>query len=273
MVKTARKLFFGLLSVYLVFTCCIRSVHADMGPKPSVTVRFENAPEEQFYVTLLSKKQDHGPWHADDEARPIDNEDALAFFRSYEDPDGYFFLNYARSCSAKEMFSWTYYPPDDFKILIYVPSTGAHYVSEPLSRFTFDAVYLFDFETSSAKEIFDYRGILINSLIRIAVTILLEVLLGILFGFKDKIRSIVIVNLVTTVILNFAVIFFDSAISFYAYVFVLPIFELFVFLAEAIAYSIMWKDKKKFRIWLYAFLANAFTYIGILLLWGIFQAV
>ena len=47
-----------MLSAIIVFP---RQVHADMGPKPSVHIQFENMDDELCYGTLLCENESTGP--------------------------------------------------------------------------------------------------------------------------------------------------------------------------------------------------------------------
>lgn len=78
------------------------TAHADMGPKPYVSVTFKNLPDEPCYGTLLSKREGFGPlhvWDGDEESKYLygnytDEADKAAWqaFVDYADPDGYYFL-------------------------------------------------------------------------------------------------------------------------------------------------------------------------------------
>ena len=104
--------------------------YGDTGPKPSVNISFSGLDNVTCYVTLLSKSESTGPYSAytiDSSRWKPENEDYDIFkkFLSYEDSDGYYFLQYLKKCSNNSSFSWTYYPPSDFKILIYFPKADA----------------------------------------------------------------------------------------------------------------------------------------------------
>ena len=54
-----KKLFILFTVLFLSLTC--RPVSADVGPKPSVNIVFENAPDHPYYVTLLGTEEFFGP--------------------------------------------------------------------------------------------------------------------------------------------------------------------------------------------------------------------
>ncbi|MBQ1899907.1 MAG: hypothetical protein II153_03285, partial [Erysipelotrichaceae bacterium] len=57
-----KKFFLLLLTSLLIASSSLCDVHADIGPKPSVTVYFDDAPEGVYFATLLSDREVYGPW-------------------------------------------------------------------------------------------------------------------------------------------------------------------------------------------------------------------
>lgn len=55
-----RRFFVVLL---LVFLLCPSLSHADMGPKPYVSVHITGS-DTRYYATLLSSSAEYGPWRA-----------------------------------------------------------------------------------------------------------------------------------------------------------------------------------------------------------------
>ena len=55
------------IATLLILTCAVLtvSVSADMGPKPQLTVRVENAPEELYYLDLLAEGEYEGYSYGD----------------------------------------------------------------------------------------------------------------------------------------------------------------------------------------------------------------
>ena len=130
----------------LLFTILINifpvHINGDVGPKPSVTINFENVPDGVYFVTLLSSKEVIGPWHKinDEDMSLLVNAELDAFkaFKEYAESDTYHFLNYVEQCNDDNTFSWSYYPPDDFKIAIYCDKDKSLKVSEPIKRYAFE---------------------------------------------------------------------------------------------------------------------------------------
>lgn len=102
--------------------CCFLAIpkspnlaYADMGPKPSGNITFENMSNELCYGTLLSKERSTGPhcvWDGEIgheyilEGFPREIWEAFA---KYEDTDGYYFLQIGWQCNETKIFKWGYY--------------------------------------------------------------------------------------------------------------------------------------------------------------------
>jgi hypothetical protein len=138
-------IFFILISLFIPITS-----YADMGPKPSVTITFENMDDTPCYATLLSKEKSdgiHSAWDGDENnilTHGLDIEIWLAF-AEYQDKDGYYFLQEAEKIGYSKEYTWIY-PPETFKILLYYPETNKFAVSEICEAYAFDTYYTVDME-------------------------------------------------------------------------------------------------------------------------------
>jgi len=281
-----------LLFIFSVTLLLPNVAFADMGPKPSVTVEFTGLDDEgEFFVTLLSSEPSTGPfsvydptdeypsWYADE------NPEIWQKFVDYVDADGYYFLQYFEACSATEPFSWTYYPPQTFKVLIYLPQKDTFIVSGVCERYAFDSNFLLSVTLdeigmvqtytsgTTVEKHYDFLWQGISLLARIVGTIGLELLIALIFRFTNKkqILLILYVNLATQILLNVGlnvVSYFGGAFSF---VFVYALAEWLVFLIEAALYTAYMPkcgldSKKIWLAWIYSFVANLFSFgVGVIL--------
>ena len=215
---------------------------ADMYPKPSVHVSLENLPDGPVYGTLLSPKSGTGPYSADDVYYRGDagGEAVFAAFREYEDADGFYFLNYIEDCSDGN-YSWTYYPPDTFKLLLYFPETGEFRSSGIINAYAYDSWYTVDLAREGAialEKSYDYGAELINFAARCVLTIALEIIIALAFGCRSRreLGFIALINAATQLSLNLAA----SAANYFGGVskFVVAFvgFELLVVIFEAAVY-------------------------------------
>lgn len=295
-----------LLCAVVLVTLLPVGARADMGPKPSVHITFENMGQELCYATLLSKYPSSGPacaWDGTEEnARYMENSDYYSAdleyeiwkaFVDYEDADGYYFLQTGRNVSQSKKFSWTYYPPRSFKILLYYPESQTFIVSGIYERYAFDSYYTVNMEGIAigsveetgvpqlyANRSYQYGPEILSLLIRIALTILLEIGVALLFGFREKkqFRLLVGVNAATQILLNVllnVVNYYSGFLMFYLYYILL---EPLIFVVEAVVYAIFMKKvserpKKGWFCVLYALVANALSFGAGLLLAGLLPGI
>lgn len=310
------KLFAGFLCLaltLLLFTPA--TANADMGPKPSVRILFENMGDAPCYGTLLSERKSTGPasawdgneehgWYKENENyswATFDYETWKAFVE-YEDPDGYYFLQEGWDVGATKEIAWTYYPPSPFKILLYFPETGTFVSSGIYERYAFDTYYTVDMngvnigaveydeelstdermeelnsveyneELSTNERLEAYRSynyrVEITALIgRILATIAIEMVVALLFGFRERKQLLLLigVNTATQVILNVLLNIINYRSGYWAFMFNYVLFELLVFGLEAVAYC-LWmnrlskKVREKWIYVVYALLANGVSY-------------
>ncbi len=287
MSKTRYKkwLFALLVLLFSLLSFSFPSVRAsaDMGPKPSVRITFENADERLCYGTLLSKTSSTGPysvWNGDEEALNdflIDRTDVWLKFIEYQDEDGFYFLQWAQKVENGGM-AWTYYPPSAFKILLYFPETDSFLTSEIYERYAFDSYYTVDMHELqsgklAARRSYDYRGEIFSLVVRILLTILVEILVAWLFGFRSarELLLLVGVNALTQVGMNVylnLVLYRNGALAFLLSYINL---EIFIFLGEAVLYCILLRrcvsyPKRRIFYVFYALVANLLSFgVGVTL--------
>lgn len=257
-------------------------VKGDIGPKPSVVIDFVGFEEENYYATLLSSTPSTGPYsvlseeeysqryHEEDEDYHIWEK-----FVAYEDPDGYYFLQYFQNCKDTSQFVWGYYPPQEFKILLYFPDLDTFVVSaEPYERYAFDSYFRVDgkdlellpntiIEGIFAEKNYDYTWEIISLLARIIATIAIEVLIALLLGLRGKSLLLFIagVNIFTQSILNILLNIINYNHGSMAFVFIYILLELLIIAIEGGLYGkylgrFSEKPLKKGYIWVYAIGAN-----------------
>lgn len=273
-----RKLFALLLCFILVLSMPI-TASADIGPKPSVRIEFTGIEGETYYGTLLSKRDSTGPasaWNGKPEYadyQPGDEGyDIWLKFVEYEDTDGYYFLQWYWDCSETNQLNWTYYPPTPFKILLYFPETDTFYVSEVYERYAFDSYFTvdlsaYDTDPIRASKSYDYTWEVISLVARIVLTIALELVIALLFGYRERkvLGFLAVVNIVTQVILNVALNIVNYRSGSMNFTFKYVLYEILVFAIEAVAYAALLKkfsgrEQKKWKAIGYAFVANAASF-------------
>ncbi len=292
--KRWNRIFAALMCTVLILLFFPVTANADIGPKDSVRIQFENMGEELCYGTLLSKYRSTGPQSAwDGKEEHIYNYDLdldiWKAFAQYEDTDGYYFLQIGWKVSETKEIAWTYHPPGSFKILLYYPETDRYIVSDIYEQYAFDTYYTVDMdgidtngtlkdsvayneELSSNERIeayrsYNYRVEILSLIARIIITIIIEMLVALLFGFRKKKQLLLLigVNAATQIVLNVLLNIINFNSGEWAFVFYYVLFELLVFAMEAIVYSMLmnkWTDKPKKKAFyvVYALVTNAVSF-------------
>lgn len=94
----------------------------------STRIDFEGI-NELCYATLLSSKTVSGSWSSEYGIDLYAPEEIKEFFKSYKDDGRFFYLNYFQDVSGGYLL-WPYYPPEEFKILLYFPESKQVIVSD-----------------------------------------------------------------------------------------------------------------------------------------------
>lgn len=272
-----------LICVCVGFALFPASSGADMGPKPSVVIDFKGLEGENYYVTLLSKTDSTGPYSAITRGSDYvlyesgdEDYDIFLKFAGYADEDGYYFLQYFKNCGGSQRFAWTYYPPGNFKILVYFPDYDAFAVSaEAYERYAFDSYYTVSVSGApatgnaavSAEQSYDYSAETISLAARVILTIALELAIALLFGYREKRQLIFIgtVNAVTQLALNVALNIINYYTGWLAFVVFYALLEIAVLAVEAGLYCAMMnkysiKAASGRRAAVYALCANAASF-------------
>lgn len=293
-----RKWMAMLICIVMVTALFPITASADTGPKPSVRITFENLDDEECWGTLLSSKQSTGPssaWDGTEEnARHNENPngqysyqpfgyDIWKAFVDYAENDDFYFLQEAWQIDETKELAWTYYPPNEFKILLYSPESGEFAISGVYERYAFDSYFTvnmdgvklsvdYNEELSSDERINAHKSynyaVEIGSLVaRILITILIEMAIALLFGYREKKQLLLLigVNGITQIILNVLLNIINYNSGELAFVIFYVLFELVVFVIEAILFyrllnKFSIKQKPKWLAVVYALVANAVSF-------------
>ncbi len=277
-----KKIIFSLICIVILITAFSVTASADMGPKPSVRITFEGLGDELCYGTLLSKNKSTGPATVYDgiadyavhsgnfDWANLDYETWKAFVE-YKDSDGYYFLQEGWRVDESKSLAWTYYPPHSFKILLYFPESETFITSGIYETYAFDSYFTVDMSditnTLIAEKSYDFSWELISLFARIAFTIVLEIGIAILFGYKNRKQLLIIscVNISTQIILNILLNIINYTSGSLAFTAFYILFEIIVFVIEAIIFSYTLRRfdenaRKKYIPVVYALVSNAVSF-------------
>ena len=252
--KKVFKFFICILLILLLFDSSV--AYADMGPKPGIFIDVKGVEYgEEYYMTLLSDVESTGPFSVGNElgASQVDYKDAYRVFSSLMDKDDYYFLSYIEKLEGEDQFSWTYYPPNKFKICMYFPDRDLILISDIFERYAFNSYYDLNFKELGIKDQiyyfnnneiniiknYDYKGEIFTFILRVVFTIVIEYLIALLFFKPNKYQITLIIktNIFTQIILNIGlnlILYFNGYL---AYLLVLIPLELLVFIIEVLIYS------------------------------------
>ena len=263
----------AIIACLLMLALLPTAALADMGPKPSVRIGIEGLdPDEPCWGTLLSEEASTGPSRAYDgeNARVGEaGEDVWRAFVDYEDPDGYYFLQELWPCSEEGQLWWTYYPPEEFKLLLYFPETGEFVSSGKCSAYAFTSWFdarLSDGELALSKS-YDYSGAIVNFAVRCALTVALECAAAyFLFRLRTpgRLKAVAAVNVITQLALNLVV----NIIAYFAGSFMIAfrffLLECLVFAAEGALYDMFFRRAGEpvpvKRCWALSLVGNLMSY-------------
>lgn len=280
-----RRLFCGSILALLLVCLLPLWAAADTGPKPSITVTPEGFGEDACYLTLLSQTETTGPWSKqesfaaskDSYGDPEADEAIWTAFNDYQDAEGFFFLGCYGEVTGGQVFCWSYYPPDTFKVLAYFPDSGTFAVGPVTERKEFSARYTVSpsetGETLLIEKARNQEAENKSFVGRLVLTLALELAVAVVFAFRAKrqIITIVCMNLITQVGLNQAITHLFPLVSSRWYWPGLLVLEVLIFLVEGAVYAKLLPRWKKdpaavCHPWGYALAANVASFgVGLIL--------
>lgn len=287
--KSLRVLVCALLASLALTTFAF----ADFGPKPQLTVRVENAPQEPYYLDLLAE----GDWDAEDGNRidGIDwnydgkedtlDPDLLALLRDNV-PAGWHacvaqgttgapiygeLYSENTDASGNDLHVFGYHGvPSTYRIIL-VTESGKVWVSDILNRRVLQSSVTVNWSDDTSAVTVSVPstipGYLLQFVATLVPTLLIEGIILLLFQYswKQNWKAFLLVNLITQGLLAIAssVYAIQSGPNMFSYlIFFLPA-ELFILIAEAYLYAGrgMLKGHSKKRAAAYAVTANLISAI------------
>lgn len=266
-----------LFLTLVTMVCLCAPAFADMGPKPRIVLRAVNEPEGLYYVDLLV--EDEGRNHALD---PADyDETMLGALRSYQDgawhaarttgTDVPLFgdIKGVETDKGRE-FTFSYIPPQRFRVIL-VTQDGEVRVSEEIrERTRFFETLTLDCETMTLKPYYDipFAKIAQQFVSTLVPTLFIEGLLLLAFRLARTKRDAlcflwtnVATQIVLTAVLSYML---PRGGVFLSNLFVIPIAEIVILIAETIVYRRFLASGTKARRTAYAVVANlASWFLGV----------
>ena len=267
----------------LLFAVSISVALADTGPKPAVSVNVKNLGGAACYATLLSEREQYGPYCTTEIEKRWDEMRAETAvweaFAAYKDPDGFFFLQELWDLRYVPKYAWEYHPPRIFKVLLYWPDEGRFAVSEITEAKDFYSLFEVDASevrfadgsnigTIAVKPVDSYSYRIWAFVSRVLITLAVELLIALAFLFRTKREWLVIIatNILTQIALGiFATISVVRGGRDMQFFVTLAFLELGVAIIEAVVYILFLRKASGMKrgLWVYvvyALVANAASY-------------
>jgi len=277
------------------------SASADSGPKPSINIIIKNVGSETCYATMLSDSP-YGfkyislngaksgvtdvimdNWGSYGKEDFIIDDPIYDIFSTYAEQDGYEYSAwYVKLGKGTNEIEWSYRSPDHFKLVLYYPDSDRYEESQVCNCFAYNSTFIAELSDSGEiTAIWEDDNIIfriLSILVLIAVNLLIELGLALLFKLRKKfhIITIIITNLITQgtllIWLNFRILTHGFGVfEGFGYLFS----EVVILIVEMTAYSIFFrKDEQRKYVPLYAFLANLTSFlIGSPVAWFIISLV
>lgn len=275
-----KKLVFGIMCVFMVMMAFPISARADMGPKPHIKIKINNFEMETCYATLYAEKGGPSPVsYGDWNDIP---EDIKKAFSEYSDSEECRFVEDVWMIdSSDNVLNCEYMPPSSFKLVVYLPETDIFLESDIYERYAFESDYEVDIQQQDEngklilkRASYDYLGKTLSVLLRLILTLLIEISIAVDFGIKGKKSLLVLIatNVITQIYLNarIGIVEYESGLGlgfFLLYI----VLEIEIIIIEAIVYSIALKRTNEKTITsgeaaMYSLLANnASLFAGVIL--------
>ena len=177
----------------------------------TTTIEIEGL-QETCYGTLLAKKSGGGNWSIQVEHDVKAPEEVKAAFKEYEDSDHFLYFNYFQDVSEGLLY-WPDYPPEEFKLLLYFPSSDTFISTSPTNRYALNSKYIATIknDTVELRRNYNYLQLIGITILRIIILTLVASLLAILIGrpLKMDLKYIFMNNLIFQTILNIIITFYS----------------------------------------------------------------
>lgn len=273
----------SILSLSFVF-----SVSADMGPKPSTTIKIIGLNQPYCFDLLVKTNEEYVLELNEEEVVYRTNifyyrDDYPDELNGFYDRDGFASYSLYRGMprpinqSEDNTFVLSYAPPNVFKIALVLDS-GELIVSNIINKSIFDATFIYDLSLFSlldseseviegviiyyvdidVAEVIPYGVIVLQIILTLTATLIIELFILFVFRYKNKnsYKLALKVNIFTQLILYTTMSLVYLFFGFFEYFFILFIGEVIVISLEVTLFSKFLKEKSKLIAVVYAIIAN-----------------
>ena len=293
-----RKKGLRVLSAFLFFIFFLginkTVVHADMGAKPSITLKVVNGPDD-YYVALLEKWRDvEGQENSGLKLEEVNDESVQEYLRTFVN-DGWTcavlpfngepmlgtddgFNDFYRANETGE-YEYSYSVPDPFRVIV-IGADGNVFLSNELDQEEFNSKCTYDVSAGSLTEEIDkYKGIKKAGYVALCliVTLVSELIVLKLFRYpfsKVNLICFFIINVITNLSLNIWLVKCSSSpMAGFIFLISMCVLEPLIIIIESIFFAGVLKDaegkRHPIKSLIYGVVANIFSVIvGLIVLCG-----
>lgn len=260
-----------ILVIFLILIGISNPVNADMGPKPSITVKLTNMNTTDYLIDLLvydetgenylDEPNYNGNGLSSEEIELLHSINYDGWISEGTRWDSYLLFADCNGNSDFEHYFSYFGTPETYKVVIVNNKNGEIRVSDIINRTEFQSNITINVkdmkvkETTKQNQIFETIKRYSTPLI---ITIAVELFLSLLFINKQKRNLLVIfiTNFVTNLLLQIVV---EKVYNYYNYFLIFVMLEIVVILVEIIMYIKNIKDTGKLDIFLYTIVSNITT--------------
>lgn len=270
--KAKKEIILGLIMFILILSQPM-IVYADMGPKPRIYVTFENLGDRTVYASFFALEGGPSPVsYGDWGIVPDEIKQRFVDYSKNEEArfvDDIWVIN-----SEKTTMKCGYMPPSKYKLVVYIPDENIMLESDYYTRNRFEEKYSVDIAGGNEKLVlehvaYDWQSNVFPVLMRVVLTVIIELIIAFLFKIKGKksVSVIAITNVATQLFLNISLLLEIYLIGGgFFIIFLYLLIEIVIFIVESIVYSIALKKTNDppvevFKAILYAFIANLATFL------------
>ena len=251
--------------VFLFIKSISNNVKADMGPKPSITIKVNNIYTDNYIIDLLvydetgekyrSPEDYNGEGLTEEQIRKLHSINYDGWISESTRWSEY--LLFAECAGPGNKFgkkyehTFSYFgTPTTYKILLINNDNGEIKVSDVITRKDFTSIIELDVRTMKIKQ--SYEVNYIDIFICLFITVVIEILIALVMKIKH-IKSIVIVNVITQILIQ------AFRIWNFNFIWAFMIAEILVFIIEYFIYNKIFDDIKNKDILIYTLIANITT--------------
>lgn len=279
-----KKVLALIILFFSIMTLSSISCNADTGPKPSTKIEIFNMNRSDYIVGYATKYKDYyGPHKAFDPNDDIfyygKKDDLLVLYNNVMLPQGWYLFDISSSFTDVNsiILDSGYYWPSEFILIIYDYKNDVTYLSNDTSTYALNSYFIGDFKNLNnnsfiLKKNYNYSLEIIKLIVRILLTIAIEMLLALAFRFTKRSYLIILcTNVVTQILLNVGLNLFSFKNGVQLMFIIFYIFmEIFVIIIEAMIYKNKCKrgkNKDNSFIVGYTVLANLLSFFIGTILW------